>query len=115
MTLGLVVTKHLFTLGKNIWNKVNKSKKTGHEAPSLIAYHMSPPKLEIFPILPDFQKFKVLSCSVIVRQLLYQVCYARYQVSLSLWRTGAVLRHCKVLKYYDEDCRQYQNEISVRN
>ena len=38
-------------------------------------------------------------------QLVYQVCYTRYQVSVYLWRLGAVLKHRKVSKYYDKDCR----------
>ena len=40
-------------------------------------------------------------------QLVYQVCYTRYHVSFSLWLIGYVLKHCKVPKYYDHDCRLY--------
>ena len=40
-----------------------------------------------------------------MRQLLYQVCYTRYQVSFYLWWIGYVLKYCKVPKYYDQDCR----------
>ena len=36
---------------------------------------------------------------------MYQVCYTRYHVSFYLWLIGSVLRHCKVPKYYDQDCR----------
>ena len=39
-----------------------------------------------------------------MRQLVYQVCYARYHVSFYLRLIGSVLKHCKVLKYYDQDC-----------
>ena len=39
-----------------------------------------------------------------MRQLLYQVCYTRCQVSFCLWRLGPVLEHCEVPKYYDQDC-----------
>ena len=37
-------------------------------------------------------------------QLLYQVCYTRYQVSIYLWWIRPVLKKCKVPKYYDQDC-----------
>ena len=40
-----------------------------------------------------------------MRQLVYQVCYTRYHVSLYLWLIGSVLKHCKVPKYYEWDCR----------
>ena len=36
-------------------------------------------------------------------QLLYQVCYPRYQVSCYLYGIGPVLKHCQVWKYYDQD------------
>ena len=39
-----------------------------------------------------------------MRQLVHQVCYARYQVSLYLWWIGSVLKYCKGPKYYDQDC-----------
>ena len=38
-----------------------------------------------------------------MRQLVYQVCCTRYQVSFYLWRLGPVLKHCKVPKYYNQD------------
>ena len=41
----------------------------------------------------------------LVRQLVYQVCYARYHVSFYLWLIGSVLKHCKVPKFYEQDCR----------
>ena len=40
-----------------------------------------------------------------MRQLVYQVCYIRYQVSFYLWWIGSLLKYCKVPKYYDQDCR----------
>ena len=52
-----------------------------------------------------------------MRQLLYPVCYTRYHVLFYLWLIGSVLNHCKVPKYYDQDCRNYfleevkQNEL----
>ena len=39
-----------------------------------------------------------------MRQLVYQVCYARYQVSLFFCWIGSLLKYCKVPKYYDQDC-----------
>ena len=39
-----------------------------------------------------------------MRQLVYQVCYTRYHVSFYLWLIGSSLKHCKVPKYYDQDC-----------
>ena len=38
-----------------------------------------------------------------MRQLIYQVCYIRYQVSFYLSLIGSVLKNCKVPKYYDHD------------
>ena len=43
-----------------------------------------------------------------MRQLVYQVCYTRYEVSFCLWRIGPVLKHCKVPKYYNQDCSRLQ-------
>ena len=40
-----------------------------------------------------------------MRQLLYQVCYARYWISFYLWWIGSVLKYCKIPKYYDQNCR----------
>ena len=39
-----------------------------------------------------------------MRQLVYQVCYNRYQDSFYLWRIGPVPKHFKVPKYFDKDC-----------
>ena len=39
-----------------------------------------------------------------MRQLVYQVCYARYQVSLYLWWFRPELNYLKMSKYYDQDC-----------
>ena len=41
----------------------------------------------------------------LVRHLVHQVSYTRYHVSFYLWLIGSVLEHCKVPKYYDQDCR----------
>ena len=40
----------------------------------------------------------------LVMQLVCQVCYTRYHVPFDLWLIGSVLKHCKVPKYYDQDC-----------
>ena len=40
---------------------------------------------------------------------MYQVCYARYQVSFYLWWFRPKLNYQKVPKYYDQDCR-YRNK-----
>ena len=39
-----------------------------------------------------------------MRQLVYQVCYTRYQVLFYFWWSGSVVKYCKVPKYYDQDC-----------
>ena len=65
---------------------------------------MSPPKFEIFLIFPNFLRFLVLGLSATREELVYQVCYTRYQVSFYLWWIGSVLKYCKVPKYYDQDC-----------
>ena len=42
-----------------------------------------------------------------MRQLIYQVCYTEYHVSFYLRLIGSALKHCKVPKYYDQDCKFY--------
>ena len=39
-----------------------------------------------------------------MRQLVYQICYTRYYASFYLWLIGSALKHCKVPKYYEQDC-----------
>ena len=41
-----------------------------------------------------------------MRQLVYQVCYTKYQYLFYLRQVGPVLKNCKVPKYYDQDCLQ---------
>ena len=35
---------------------------------------------------------------------MYQVYSTTCQVSFHLWRNGPVLKHCKIPKFFDEDC-----------
>ena len=35
---------------------------------------------------------------------MYQVCYPKYQVLFCLWLMEPLLKHCKVPKYYKQDC-----------
>ena len=35
----------------------------------------------------------------------YQACHTRYLVWFYLWLIGSVLKHWKVPKYFDQDCR----------
>ena len=51
---------------------------------------------------------KALSCWLSVKPNLYEVCNSRYHVSLYLWLIGSVLKHCKVPKDYDQDCRCFR-------
>ena len=39
-----------------------------------------------------------------MRQLVYKVCYTRYQVLFYFCWSGSVVKYCKVPKYYDQDC-----------
>ena len=66
-------------------------RETGHWAMPL-------PKFDIFLIFPW-------------RQLVYQICYTRYYVSFYLWLIGSVLKHCKDLKNYDQEC-SFKGELS---
>ena len=50
-----------------------------------------------------------------MRQLVYQVCYTRYHVSFYLWLIRPVLKHCKVPKYYDQDCRWRASDKILRD
>ena len=38
-------------------------------------------------------------------QLVYQVYYTRCHSLFYLWLIGSILKHCKVPKYYEQDCR----------
>ena len=40
-----------------------------------------------------------------MRQVEYQACYSRYQVSFYLCRIGSVLKHQQFPKYIDQDCQ----------
>ena len=46
--------------------------------------------------------------------LIYQVCYTRYHVLFYLWWIEHVLKHGKVPKYYDQDCRYEVNYNKLR-
>ena len=64
-----------------------------------------PVRFEISLIFRQFQRSYVLSWSASHKQLVYQVCYTRYQVSFYLWWIRPVLKYCKVSKYYNQDGR----------
>ena len=51
-----------------------------------------------------FSKFLSLKWFGNSRENSYQVCYSRYHVSFYLWLIGSLLKHCKVPKYYNQDC-----------
>ena len=40
-----------------------------------------------------------------MRQLVYHVSYTKYHVSFYFWLIGSALKHRKVPKHYDQDCR----------
>ena len=114
---------------QGIWNRLEKSSGAGQDwtgqggfdiyfcvffdccCQSLISggetghWAMSPPKFEIFLIFPYFLNSKSEVVRHLVRQLVYQVCCTRYHVSFCLWLIGSVLKHCKVPKYYEQNCR----------
>ena len=46
-------------------------------------------------------------------QYIHQVCYTRYQVSFYLRRIGSALEHCKVPRYYDQDCRSLKSSREI--
>ena len=48
--------------------------------------------------------FPTCAISEICSRVDYQICYTKCQVSFYLWLIGLVLKHCKVLKYYDHYC-----------
>ena len=49
-----------------------------------------------------------------MQQLIYQVCYSRYQILLYLWWRGLVPKFPKVPKYYDQDCLKMFVLLSTR-
>ena len=64
------------------------------------ALGMSSLRFGNFLLFPNSLRPKVLGRSQLVRQHVYQLCYARYQVFFYLRQSGPVLKHYKVLKYY---------------
>ena len=38
---------------------------------------------------------------------MYHICYTTYHVSFYLWLIWPVLTHCKVPKYYEQDCLNF--------
>ena len=40
--------------------------------------------------------------ALLLRQVVYQVCYTKYQISFYVWQIGPVLK--QVPKYYNQDC-----------
>ena len=39
-----------------------------------------------------------------MREHVYKVCCTKNDISFYLWLIGSVLKRCKVLKYYDQNC-----------
>ena len=65
---------------------------------------MNPLKFSIFLIVPNFlRSYKAVR--QLMSQLVYDVCYNRYQVLFYLRRIGPALKHIKVSKIYDQVCR----------
>ena len=81
--------------GQNICNKVEKLSKVGHDKKSLISTFW----MCLHPWLIFFQYF-LISSVLVIWQLM-----SRHQVSFYLWQIEPVLKHCKVPKHYDQDCR----------
>ena len=56
-----------------------------------------------YPIISIFPKIlRLKSFWKLVKQLVYQVCYTRYQVPLYLLWMESVLKLCKIPKYYEQ-------------
>ena len=52
-----------------------------------------------------FQYFLLLLNRSSTSELTHIPIYNRYQVSFYLWWLRPILKHCKVTKYYNQDCR----------
>ena len=63
---------------------------------------MCPPGFEVFLIFLSFLKSSVLVARQLVRKLVHQICYSRYQIS---WRIGPVLK-------VESTCRKLQNVMT---
>ena len=59
-----------------------------------------------FLIFPDFSRSLVLSCRKLMRQLLYNIFYIRYQKPIYLQQIEHALKFWKVSKYSVHDCRK---------
>ena len=107
-TLGLELQNLIPTiLGKNIWNKIEKKSLIS----TLAVFWLLLPKFitgreigHVSTQIWDFPDISLFIKTLSLRQLVYQVCYTRNHVPFYLWLIGSVLKHCKVQKYYDQDC-----------
>ena len=110
-----------YNLGQvfGIWNRIEKSGKTGHE--NKLWYLL----LRIFKLLLskfnfwmgdwtqgyvstqiwDFANISLFPKILRLKPWGNSWGNTRYHVSFYLWLIGSVLKHCKVSKYYDQDCR----------
>ena len=57
------------------------------------------PNISLFPKILSLKSFGNSEATHM------QVCRTGYHVSFYLWLIGSVLKHCKVPKYFDQDCR----------
>ena len=72
-----------------------------------------PVSLQIWDF-PNISVFlKILSVKSFGNSPAHQVCYNRYQVSFYLWLIGSVLKHCKIPKYYFQDCRWFLSGVRI--
>ena len=57
------------------------------------------PDISLFPKIPSLKSFGNSWGSSYVK-------FAKLDITFYLWLIGSVLKHCKVPKYYDQDCRK---------
>ena len=55
-------------------------------------------------MFPNFLRISVLSCSATRRQLVYTMLISNNRTSFHLWRKENLVKHQRVLKYYENDC-----------
>ena len=90
-----------YNLRQNVWNKVEKSSEIRQDKKIFLSTFAC-----FLTVITKFNPWK--------RDWVYgclnpnlRLCEARYRASFPLWRLGPVLKHCKVLKYCEQNCLDY--------
>ena len=107
-----------YSFEQNIWNKVKKCNKVGHDYKAFIFWQLLPKfnfwdtdcalgsiSTQIWDVSNIYELPGILSLNLFdsSRGNFYTMFIIRYQVSFYFWRIGPILKHWKVPKYNDQN------------